>query len=111
MLMRLRSTRLETGTTRFPPLVLSVRRPPALLRRLWKPATTITDTRRLGSWILQLPDPSSARRAARSLSLATDLGLGQPMEHLLRSCVLGLSLADAVAVEEPVMTRSRAESR
>jgi hypothetical protein len=27
------------------------------------------------------------------LSLATDLGLGQPMEYLLRTCVLGVRLA------------------
>ena len=35
-----------------------------------------------------------------SLSLATDLGLGQPMEHVLRSCVLGLSLAEEVGLDE-----------
>jgi HD-GYP domain-containing protein (c-di-GMP phosphodiesterase class II) len=35
-----------------------------------------------------------------SLSLATDLGLGQPMEHVLRSCVLGLSLAEDVGLDE-----------
>jgi HD-GYP domain-containing protein (c-di-GMP phosphodiesterase class II) len=31
-----------------------------------------------------------------ALSLATDLGLGQPMEYLLRSCVLSTRLADAL---------------
>jgi HD-GYP domain-containing protein (c-di-GMP phosphodiesterase class II) len=35
-----------------------------------------------------------------SLSLATDLGLGQPMEHVLRSCVLGLSLAEDVGLDD-----------
>jgi HD-GYP domain-containing protein (c-di-GMP phosphodiesterase class II) len=35
-----------------------------------------------------------------SLSLATDLGLGQPMEHVLRSCVLALSLAEDVGLDE-----------
>lgn len=35
-----------------------------------------------------------------SLSLATDLGLGQPMEHVLRSCVLGLRLAEDVGLDE-----------
>src|SRR5918999_459946 len=34
------------------------------------------------------------------LSLATDLGLGQPMEHVLRSCVLGLRLADDLELGE-----------
>jgi HD-GYP domain-containing protein (c-di-GMP phosphodiesterase class II) len=35
-----------------------------------------------------------------SLSLATDLGLGQPMEHVVRSCVLGLRLADDIGLDE-----------
>jgi HD-GYP domain-containing protein (c-di-GMP phosphodiesterase class II) len=35
-----------------------------------------------------------------SLSLATDLGLGQPMEHVLRSCALGLRLAEDVGLDE-----------
>ena len=35
-----------------------------------------------------------------SLSLATDLGLGQPMEHVLRSCVLGLRIADDLELSE-----------
>lgn len=30
-------------------------------------------------------------------SLAIDLGLGQPMEHMLRSCLIAMRLADAVA--------------
>src|SRR2546423_1237283 len=36
-----------------------------------------------------------------SMSLATDLGLGQPMEHVLRSCVLGLRIAEDIGLEEP----------
>jgi HD-GYP domain-containing protein (c-di-GMP phosphodiesterase class II) len=35
-----------------------------------------------------------------SLSLATDLGLGQPMEHVLRSCVLGLRIAEDLQLGE-----------
>jgi HD-GYP domain-containing protein (c-di-GMP phosphodiesterase class II) len=35
-----------------------------------------------------------------SMSLATDLGLGQPMEHVLRSCVLGLRIAEAIDLPE-----------
>jgi len=35
-----------------------------------------------------------------SMSLATDLGLGQPMEHVLRSCVLGLRIAEDLDLAE-----------
>jgi HD-GYP domain-containing protein (c-di-GMP phosphodiesterase class II) len=35
-----------------------------------------------------------------SLSLAMDLGMGQPMEHAQRSCLLGLRLADDLGLEE-----------
>ena len=35
-----------------------------------------------------------------SISLATDLGLGQPMEHVLRSCILGLRIAEDLELEE-----------
>jgi HD-GYP domain-containing protein (c-di-GMP phosphodiesterase class II) len=35
-----------------------------------------------------------------ALSLASDLGLGQPMEHLVRSCRLGLRLAESVGLSE-----------
>jgi HD-GYP domain-containing protein (c-di-GMP phosphodiesterase class II) len=35
-----------------------------------------------------------------SISLATDLGLGQPMEHVLRSCILGLRIAEDLQLEE-----------
>src|SRR5919107_3763483 len=34
------------------------------------------------------------------MSLATDLGLGQPMEHVLRSCVLGLRIAEDLELGE-----------
>jgi HD-GYP domain-containing protein (c-di-GMP phosphodiesterase class II) len=35
-----------------------------------------------------------------SLSLATDLGLGLPMEHALRSCLVALRLAERVGLDE-----------
>jgi HD-GYP domain-containing protein (c-di-GMP phosphodiesterase class II) len=35
-----------------------------------------------------------------SMSLATDLGMGQPMEHVIRSCVVGLRLAELLGVDE-----------
>jgi len=34
------------------------------------------------------------------LSLGTDLGLGQPMEHMIRACLIALRLADHVGLEE-----------
>jgi HD-GYP domain-containing protein (c-di-GMP phosphodiesterase class II) len=35
-----------------------------------------------------------------SLSLAIDLGVGQPMEWVMRSCLLGIRLADALGMDE-----------
>jgi HD-GYP domain-containing protein (c-di-GMP phosphodiesterase class II) len=35
-----------------------------------------------------------------SMSLATDLGLGQPMEHVLRSCVLALRIAEGIELDD-----------
>src|SRR5919198_2863540 len=34
------------------------------------------------------------------LSLATDLGYGQPMEHVLRSCLLALRLSERLGLDE-----------
>jgi HD domain len=34
------------------------------------------------------------------MPLATDLGIGQPMDHLLRSCVLGLRLSESLGLDE-----------
>jgi hypothetical protein len=47
------------------------------------------------------PQPHSLRRSEllASLSLAIDVGLGQPMEHMLRSCLIALRLADAVGLD------------
>jgi HD-GYP domain-containing protein (c-di-GMP phosphodiesterase class II) len=35
-----------------------------------------------------------------TLSLATDLGYGQPMEHVLRSCMIALRLSDRLGIDE-----------
>ena len=35
-----------------------------------------------------------------ALSLATDLGVGQPMEHALRSCLLGVRLGENLGLDE-----------
>jgi hypothetical protein len=34
------------------------------------------------------------------LSLGTDLGLGQPMEHVIRECLIALQLADRSGLDE-----------
>lgn len=34
------------------------------------------------------------------LSLGTDLGLGQPMEHMIRACLIALRLAESAALDE-----------
>jgi HD-GYP domain-containing protein (c-di-GMP phosphodiesterase class II) len=36
-----------------------------------------------------------------TLSLGTDLGLGQPMEHVLRQCLIALRLGERLALGEP----------
>jgi HD-GYP domain-containing protein (c-di-GMP phosphodiesterase class II) len=50
-------------------------------------------------------EPGAATRLRRpellaSLSLAIDLGLGQPMEHMLRSCLIAGRMAQAVGLNE-----------
>ena len=35
-----------------------------------------------------------------ALSLGIDLGFGQPMEHVLRQCLIALRMADAVGLDE-----------
>jgi HD-GYP domain-containing protein (c-di-GMP phosphodiesterase class II) len=40
-----------------------------------------------------------------ALSLATDLGYGQPMEHVLRSCLLALRLSVALGLDESERAR------
>jgi hypothetical protein len=59
------------------------------------------------------PDASAGRSAGvrlselmAALSFSTDLGLGQPMEHVLRSCLIALRLADRLGLDE----RQRAET-
>jgi HD-GYP domain-containing protein (c-di-GMP phosphodiesterase class II) len=54
-------------------------------------------------WLVDLA-PSAAGRPRRSellaaLSLAIDLGLGQPLEHMLRSCLIAMKLADLVGAD------------
>jgi hypothetical protein len=41
-----------------------------------------------------------------AFSLATDLGLGQPMEHVLRSWVIATRLGDRMGIESDAATDS-----
>src|SRR3984885_5521105 len=36
-----------------------------------------------------------------ALSLGIDLGFGQPMEHVLRQCLIALRLAERIGLDEP----------
>jgi HD-GYP domain-containing protein (c-di-GMP phosphodiesterase class II) len=49
-----------------------------------------------------MPDRTHVRLAelVAGLSLGIDLGFGQPMEHVLRQCLIALRLADGMGVEE-----------
>ncbi len=47
-------------------------------------------------------EPSGVRRAelVATLSLGTDLGFGQPMEHALRQCLIALRLGEQLGLDE-----------
>src|SRR5215469_6624382 len=57
-----------------------------------------------------IPSPVSTEPAVRTgirlaellaaMSLATDLGMGQPMEHVLRQCLISLRLAEHMGLDE-----------
>src|SRR6187551_3590382 len=38
-----------------------------------------------------------------ALSIATDLAMGQPLEHALCACVLAVRLGDALGMDEPAL--------
>src|SRR5712691_9046118 len=48
------------------------------------------------------PDTSGTRLAelVAALSLGIDLGFGQPMEHVLRQCLIALRLAERIGLDE-----------
>jgi HD-GYP domain-containing protein (c-di-GMP phosphodiesterase class II) len=48
------------------------------------------------------PEPARIRLAelVAALSLGVDLGFGQPMEHVLRECIIALRLADRVGLDD-----------
>jgi hypothetical protein len=39
-----------------------------------------------------------------ALPLATDLGIGQPMEHMLRQCLIALRLAERLGLDDDERT-------
>ena len=51
-----------------------------------------------------MTEPASARVTLAELlavlSLATDLGMGQPMEHVLRQCLIAIRLAERMGLDE-----------
>ncbi len=54
-------------------------------------------------WHVHRSDQESGLRLAEliaSLSLATDLGLGLPMEHALRTCLIAMRLAECAGLDE-----------
>src|SRR5215475_15951644 len=48
------------------------------------------------------PAPDRVRMAelVAALSLGIDLGFGQPMEHVLRQCLIALKLAEGMGLDE-----------
>jgi HD-GYP domain-containing protein (c-di-GMP phosphodiesterase class II) len=64
-----------------------------VLRVVGVPASSRSDAR---------PSPGSLRAAELigALSLATDLGVGEPLEHGLRTTVIGVRLAESLGLEE-----------
>ena len=46
------------------------------------------------------PDEVRTAELAASVSFAADIGVGQPLEHGLRTCLLALRLADCMGLSE-----------
>ena len=72
-------------------------------RQFDHPAPLTRAIERLQSAAVEVTDKREELRLAElvaALSLAVDLGLGQPMEHLLRSCLIALRLADQIGLDE-----------
>jgi hypothetical protein len=44
--------------------------------------------------------PARLSELIAALSLATDLGLGEPMEHLLRSCLISMRLGERMGLTD-----------
>ena len=59
------------------------------------------------------PDRSEVRLAelVAALSLGIDLGFGQPMEHVLRQCLISLRLAERIGLDEEEIGRASCRER
>src|SRR5438094_10587098 len=64
-----------------------------MLRRRWRPVGH-TQARAASTGEVRLAELVAA------LSLGVDLGFGQPMEHVLRECMIALRLADRLGLDE-----------
>src|SRR5438094_3528031 len=64
-----------------------------MLRRRWRPVGH-TQARAASTGEVRLAELVAA------LSLGVDLGFGQPMEHVLRQCLIGLRLADLLGLDD-----------
>lgn len=64
--------------------------------RVWRPSRT-----EFVRWESRR-DPARARLTVlvAVVSLGVDLGFGQPMEHVLRQCVIALRLAERIGLDE-----------
>src|SRR4029077_9109897 len=64
-----------------------------MLRRRWRPVSH-TQARAASTNEVRLAELVAA------LSLGVDLGFGQPMEHVLRECMIALRLGDRIGLDE-----------
>jgi HD-GYP domain-containing protein (c-di-GMP phosphodiesterase class II) len=63
----------------------------------WKPGDSV-----VGVSTVQVQEPPSIRLAelVAALSLGIDLGFGQPMEHVLRQCLIALRIGEGVGLND-----------
>src|SRR2546426_7827329 len=57
------------------------------------------------------PDRLRLAELVAALSLATDLGMGQPMAHALRTCLFAIALGRALGFHTETVSRTRSRER
>src|SRR5947199_7496179 len=65
-----------------------------------RPRPALTSERRTGHVSGRLDGRVRLAELVAALSLGIDLGFGQPMEHVLRQCLIALRLAERLGVTE-----------
>src|SRR6187200_738003 len=50
------------------------------------------------------PEPTRLAELVGALSLGIDLGFGQPMEHVLRQCLIALRVAEHLGLDDAART-------